>query len=115
MNASVLFSEARMLGFMKNSRGQKFRNLVASSWITLSLLLSPCLVGVTACISSLPCNLIQPASDLLHESRGIVLALVELFSWGGGTSPPPECWPAPAPRDSELGLPLQIDLFRLIK
>ena len=27
----------------------------------------------------------------------------------GGTSPPPEGWPAPAPRDSELGLPLQID------
>ena len=88
MNASVLFSEARMLGFMKNSRGQKFRNLVASSWITLSLLLSPCLVGVTACISSLPCNLIQPASDLLHESRGIVLALVELFSWGEGDLSP---------------------------
>ena len=39
----------------------------------------------------------------------IVLALVEQFSWGGGTSPPPEGWPAPAPRDSELGLPLQID------
>ena len=25
---------------------------------------------------------------------------------GGGTSPLPEGWPAPAPRDSELGLPL---------
>ena len=31
------------------------------------------------------------------------------FSCVGETSPSPEGWPAPAPRDSELGLPLQID------
>ena len=33
----------------------------------------------------------------LHRSRG---------GGGGGTSPSPEGWSAPAPRESELGLPL---------
>ena len=42
--------------------------------------------------------------------RSPVLAIVEKFSGGaGGTSPSPEGWPAPAPRDSELGVPLQFD------
>ena len=46
---------------------------------------------------------------LHHESRGIVLDIVEQFPLGGRGCPSLEDWPAPALRDSELGLPLQID------
>ena len=51
----------------------------------------------------------SPTSRLLFLIDRLAKSSLMAVLVGGGTSPPPEGWPAPAPRDSELGLPLQID------
>ena len=59
-------------------------------------------MGPTRCRATPALN--QSADEI--RTPALPVPAVDLSS---GTSPPPEGWPAPAPRDSELGLPLQID------
>jgi hypothetical protein len=67
---------------------------------------------VPACLRVCLSVCLSGSVSLLVCARARVCRVVlPTLSWG--TSPSPEGWPAPAPRDSELGLPLQIKLLSI--